>query len=118
MKSKSLVVLTATALCCMATATHAVIKSPSTTPATLDRSKLPIKEPSYPAITELDARNAKAPPRFQVKAPDGAPNVLVILIDDQGFGVSSAFGGAVQEPALDKLASEGLKYKNFNTTAL
>ena len=118
MKSKSLVVLTATALCCMATATHAVIKSPSTTPATLDRSKLPIKEPSYPAITELDARNAKAPPRFQVKAPDGAPNVLVILIDDQGFGVSSAFGGAVQEPALDKLASEGLKYNNFNTTAL
>ncbi|MDP3008077.1 MAG: arylsulfatase [Methylococcales bacterium] len=118
MKSKPLVVLTATALCCMATATHATPKPPSTTPAALDRSTLPIKEPTYPAITELDARNAKAPPRFQVKAPDGAPNVLVILIDDQGFGVSSAFGGAVQEPVLDKLASEGLKYNNFNTTAL
>ena len=118
MKSKPLVVLTATALCCMATATHAAPKPPSTTPAELDRSKLPIKEPTYPAITELDARKAKAPPRFQVTAPAGAPNVLVILIDDQGFGVSSAFGGAVQEPVLDKLASEGLKYNNFNTTAL
>jgi arylsulfatase len=112
MKSKSLVVLTATALCCMATATYAA------PPAALDRSKLPIKEPTYPAITELDARNAKAPPRFQVTAPAGAPNVLVILIDDQGFGVSSAFGGAVQEPVLDKLANEGLKYNNFNTTSL
>jgi len=118
MKSKPLVVLTATALCCMATATHATPKPPSTKPAALDRSTLPIKEPTYPAITELDARNAKAPPRFQVKAPDGAPNVLVILIDDQGFGVASAFGGAVQEPVLDKLASEGLKYNNFNTTSL
>ena len=85
---------------------------------TLNRMVLPIPEPKNKPITELDARNAKAPPRFQVKAPDGAPNVLVILIDDQGFGVSSAFGGAVQEPVLDKLASEGLRYNNFNTTAL
>jgi arylsulfatase len=84
----------------------------------LDRTILPIKEPSYPAITELDARNAKAPARFEVKAPTDAPNVLVILIDDQGFGVSSAFGGPVQEPVLDKMASEGLRYNNFNTTAL
>jgi len=118
MKSKPLVVLTATALCCMATATHAAPKPPSTTPAALDRSKLPIKEPTYPAITQLDARKAKAPPRFQVQAPAGAPNVLVILIDDQGFGVSSAFGGPVKEPVLDNLASEGLRYNNFNTTAL
>ena len=118
MKSKPLVVLTATALCCITTVTHAAPKTPSSAPAALDRSTLPIKEPTYPAITELDARNAKAPPRFQVTAPAGAPNVLVILIDDQGFGVASAFGGAVQEPVLDKLASEGLKYNNFNTTAL
>ncbi len=86
--------------------------------AKLNRTVLPIPEPKNKPITILDARNAKAPPRFQVKAPDGAPNVLVILIDDQGFGVSSAFGGPVQEPVLDKLASEGLRYNNFNTTAL
>ena len=62
----------------------------------LDRTVLPIKEPIYPAQTELDARNAKKPERFEVTAPKGAPNVLVVLIDDQGFGVSNAFGGPVQ----------------------
>jgi arylsulfatase len=63
---------------------------------TLNRTVLPIPEPKNKPITILDARNAKAHPRFQVKAPEGAPNVLVILIDDQGFGVSSAFGGPVK----------------------
>ncbi|HMT28711.1 MAG TPA: sulfatase-like hydrolase/transferase, partial [Bacteroidia bacterium] len=84
----------------------------------MDRTILPIKEPYYPAQTELDARNATPPARFEVTAPKGAPNVLVILIDDQGFGVPSAFGGPVQEPVLDKMASNGLRYNNFNTTAL
>jgi len=84
----------------------------------IDRTVLPIKEPTYPVITELDARNAKAPPRFEVTAPEGAPNVLIILIDDQGFGQASAFGGPIPEPVLDHLASKGLRYTNFNTTAL
>src|SRR3990172_459525 len=75
-----------------------------------DRTVLPIREPIYPAITEVDARKAKAPARFEVTPPPGAPNVLVILIDDQGFGVSSAFGGPVHEPVLESLASEGLRY--------
>ena len=57
----------------------------------LDRTVLPIKEPTYPNATELDARNAKAPAHFEVKAPDKAPNVVIVLIDDQGFGQSSAF---------------------------
>lgn len=84
----------------------------------IDRTILPIRETYYPAQTELDARNAKAPARFEVKAPKGAPNVLVILIDDQGFGASSAFGGPINEPVLDKMAANGLRYNNFNTTAL
>jgi arylsulfatase len=83
-----------------------------------DRTSLPIKELYYPADTILDARNAKAPARFEVTAPKGAPNVLVVLVDDQGFGVPSAFGGPANEPVLDKMASEGLRYNNFNTTAL
>jgi arylsulfatase len=87
-------------------------------PDGIDRSVLPIKEPSYPAITELDARNAKAPPRFEVKAPDKAPNVVVVLIDDIGFGHSSAFGGPIQMPTLERLAANGLKYNRFHTTAL
>ena len=52
----------------------------------LDRTTLPIAEPTYAPITELDARKAKAPPRFEVKAPAGAPNIVIVLIDDIGFG--------------------------------
>lgn len=84
----------------------------------LDRSILPIKEPSYSVITELDARKAKAPAHFEVRPPENAPNVLVILIDDIGFGHSSAFGGPINMPTLDKLAADGLRYNRFHTTAL
>lgn len=84
----------------------------------LDRTVLPIKEPNYVEETILDARDAKAPNRFEVKAPEGAPNVVIVLIDDQGFGTSSAFGGQVNEPTLDKLATNGIKYNKFHTTAL
>ena len=90
----------------------------TTSSGDLDRTVLPIKEPSYPEETTLDARDAKAPARFEVKAPPKAPNVVIVLIDDQGFGVSSAFGGPVNEPTLDKLAANGLKYNRFHTTAL
>jgi arylsulfatase A-like enzyme len=84
----------------------------------LDRTSLPIKEPTRPTYSELDVRNAAAPPRFEVKAPKGAPNVVVILIDDMGFGVSEAFGGPVTTPTMDKLAANGLKYNRFHTTSL
>jgi arylsulfatase A-like enzyme len=66
----------------------------------------------------LDARNATAPPRFAVTAPDGAPNVLVILIDDMGFGMSDAFGGPIHMPNATRLANDGLRYNQFHTTAL
>jgi arylsulfatase A-like enzyme len=85
---------------------------------TLNRTVLPIPEPNYPHSTVLDARDAKAPPRFQIKAPEGAPNVLIVLIDDMGFGMPSAFGGPVRMPAAERLASEGLRYNQFHTTAL
>lgn len=84
----------------------------------LDRTSLPIKEPKRQTYTELDARNTTPPPRFDVKAPKGAPNVVVILIDDMGFGVSEAFGGPVTTPNMDKLADNGIKYNRFHTTAL
>jgi arylsulfatase len=83
-----------------------------------DRTVLPIPEPKRPLYKELDARNVKAPPRFEVKAPAGAPNVVVVLIDDMGFGVPSTFGGPVAMPTLDALAQNGLRYNNFHTTAL
>ena len=84
----------------------------------LDRSVLPIPEPNYPHSKVLDARDATPPPRFEVKAPEGAPNVLIVLIDDMGFGMSSAFGGPIQMPTVEHLASQGLRYNQFHTTAL
>ena len=86
--------------------------------AAQDRTVLPIREPARPTYKELDVRNVKAPPRFHVTAPTGAPNVIVILIDDMGFGVSEAFGGPITTPTMDKLADNGLRYNRFHTTAL
>jgi len=90
----------------------------TTTSDEMDRTSLPIKEPLRQTYKELDAANAKAPARFDVKAPKGAPNVVVVLIDDIGFGASQAFGGPINMPTLDKLAATGLKYNRFHTTAL
>ncbi len=84
----------------------------------LDRTVLPIAEPKRPAITEVDVRKATAPPRFEVKAPAGAPNVLLVMLDDMGFGMSSAFGGPIHMPTVERLADNGLRYNHFHTTAL
>ena len=89
-----------------------------TSESKIDRTILPIQPPKSKAITEMDARNAKAPPRFQVKAPKGAPNVVIVLIDDIGFGATSTFGGPIKTPAFDKLAKNGLRFNRFHTTAL
>jgi arylsulfatase len=86
--------------------------------AQLDRTVLPIQEPARPTYKEIDARNVKPPSRFEVKAPEGAPNVVIVLIDDLGFGVPTSFGGPVSMPTLDRLAQGGLRYNNFHTTAL
>src|SRR5205807_10511143 len=84
----------------------------------IDRTVLPVAEPQPPTITELDARDAKAPPRFEVRGREGAPNVVVVLVDDIGFGQPSAFGGPCKMPTLDRLAGDGLRYNGFHTTAL
>ena len=86
--------------------------------ATLDRTVLPIPEPKPQSYTELDVRNAKAPPRFEVKAPEGAPNVLLVLVDDLGFAGTDTFGGPVRTPTFDRMSTEGLYYNNFHTTAV
>lgn len=108
---------------CPATATLAQpakpnIASNAAPKDTLDRTVLPIHEPSVTPITEMDARNAKAPPRFAVTAPKGAPNIVIVLIDDFGFGHSSAFGGPIQMPTFERMANNGLRYNRFHTTAL
>jgi arylsulfatase A-like enzyme len=103
--------LTATPAAAQAVAPHRVVLP-------TDRTVLPIPEPTYPHSTTFDARNATPPPRFEVRAPEGAPNVLIVLIDDMGFGQSSAFGGPIHMPTVERLASAGLRYNHFHTTAL
>jgi arylsulfatase A-like enzyme len=84
----------------------------------IDRTVLPIRQPVYPPVTELDARNVRPPPFFHIKAPKDAPNVVIVLIDDMGFGQSSAFGGPVHMPTVEALANQGLRFNEFHTTAL
>ena len=88
----------------------------NTVAAPFDRTVLPIPEPEHPPITEIDARKATPPTRFEVKAPPGAPNVMVILLDNLGFGGSKPFGGAISMPTLERLAEDGLIYNNFRVT--
>ncbi len=87
-------------------------------PLKLDRTVLPIQEPIPPAVSVIDVRQATLPPRFEVKAPAGAPNVLLVLVDDLGFAGTSGFGGPVSTPNFDRIAAQGLRYNNFHTTAI
>ena len=84
------------------------------------REVLPIPDPQWVGVTTYDAKDPDTtfPPISPVRPPAGAPNVLVILLDDVGFGASSAFGGPCNTPTFERLAAEGLKYTRFHTTAL
>jgi arylsulfatase A-like enzyme len=84
------------------------------------RAILPIPDRPYTGLTPYDAKDADAafPPIEPLRPPAGAPNVLVILLDDVGFGASSAFGGPCRTPTAERLAANGLKYNRFHTTAL
>jgi len=86
----------------------------------LQRSVLPIPDRRQAGLTTYDARDpdTKFPPITPLRPPAGAPNVLIILLDDVGFGASSAFGGPCQTPTAERLARAGLKYNRFHTTAL
>src|SRR5512140_3196014 len=87
--------------------------------ASKDRTHLPMPNTVRPSSVVYDAKSpdAKYPPIEQLRPPKGAPNVLIVLIDDAGFGSSSTFGGPCQTPTFDKLAKGGLRYNRFHTTA-
>src|SRR5215203_3236307 len=86
----------------------------------LPRTTLPIADPPRTGLITYDAKDPDTvyPPIEQLRPPKGAPNVLIVLLDDVGFGASSAFGGPCQTPTAERLAAEGLKYNRFHTTAL
>jgi hypothetical protein len=79
---------------------------------------IPDTQYKYPGKVPLDARGAKFPPIKLLAPPEGAPNVVVILLDDIGFGAPSTFGGGINMPTMDALAKEGLRYTQFHTTLL
>ncbi len=91
--------------------------SPSAT-TTIDGKQLPPPDPKFGGVIEEKASESKAwwPPR--VVPPKGAPNVLLVMTDDEGFGAPSTFGGVVQTPALDRIANAGLRYTQFHSAAL
>jgi len=84
------------------------------------RSHLPMPNTQRPRFIAYDAKDpdSEFAPIEQLRPPEGAPNVLVVLLDDVGFGASSAFGGPCRTPTAEKLAAGGLKYNRFHTTAL
>ncbi len=96
------------------------VTAQSAGPDSPDRSRLPMPNRVRPDLVVFDAKapDASYPPIPQVRTPEGAPNVLIVLIDDVGFGASSTFGGPCQTPTLDRLARGGLRYNRFHTTAL
>ena len=84
------------------------------------RDVLPIPDQQHVGVTTYDAKdpNTSYPPITMLRPPKGAPNVLIVLIDDVGFGASSAFGGPCNTPVMDRLAAGGVKLNRFHTTAL
>ena len=84
------------------------------------RETLPIPDSQHVGLTTYDAKdpNTKYPPITMLRPPAGAPNVLIVMIDDVGFGASSAFGGPCNTPVAERLAAGGLKLNRFHTTAL
>ncbi len=96
---------------------HGELGTPSAT-VTLDGKQLPPPPMKFGGVIKEAASDSKSwwPPR--VVPPPGAPNVLLIMTDDQGYGVSGTFGGVIPTPALDRIANAGLRYTQFHSTAL
>ncbi len=113
----SCLVLALTASAAYAQQINGVPGSPSAT-TTTDGKYLPPPQPPFGGVINMDAKNSKPywPPT--VVPPKGAPNILLIMTDDQGYGVSGTFGGVIPTPALDRIAKAGLRYTQFHSTAL
>lgn len=98
-------------------ANEAPMGSPAAT-TNISGKQLPAPDPKFGGVIKETAKQSKPwwPPR--VVPPKGAPNILLIMTDDQGYGVCSTFGGVIPTPALDRVAKNGLRYTQFHSTAL
>src|ERR1700741_1953548 len=111
-------------LLCLSLAPGALAQQITGTPGspsaktTIDGKQLPPEPPKFGGVIKEDATDSKPywPP--SVVPPKGAPNVLLIMTDDQGYGVSGTFGGVIPTPNMDRIAKAGLRYTRFHTTSL
>ncbi len=101
----------------LAVETTGVVGSPSAT-TTIDGKRLPAPDPKFGGVIKLDALQSKPWWAPRVVPPKKAPNILLIMTDDSGFGVPSTFGGVIPTPTMDRLAKSGLRYNNIHSTAL
>lgn len=90
--------------------------SPSAT-TSIDGKQLPPPPPKFGGVIKESAKDSKPWWAPRIVPPKGAPNVLLIMTDDQGYGVSGTFGGVIPTPALDRIAKAGLRYTQFHSTA-
>src|SRR5262249_33635718 len=119
-----MIVSALTLLCGLAATTTATAQQTTGTPGspsattTIPGNQLPPPSPPFGGVIKEDAKDSKPwwPPT--VVPPRGAPNVLLIITDDSGYGVPSTFGGVIPTPALDRIANAGLRYTQFHSTAL
>lgn len=95
----------------------APVGSPGAT-TTIDGKQLPPPDPKFGGVIKEKASDSKPWWRPRVVPPKGAPNVLLIMTDDQGFGAPSTFGGVIPTPSMDRIARAGLRYTNFHSTSL
>src|SRR5262249_47694245 len=113
----------AAALCVgfIAVGLQAADKAPPGSPAattTIDGKQLPPPDPKFGGVIKETAQDSKPWWAPRVVPPKGAPNVLLIMTDDAGFGVPSTFGGVIPTPTMDRVAKAGLRYNNIHSTAL
>ena len=85
---------------------------------TIDGKYLPPPPPQFGGTINLDSKDSKPYWPSTVVPPKGAPNVLLIMTDDQGYGVSGTFGGVIPTPSVDRIAKAGLRYTQFHSTSL
>src|SRR6201991_3913378 len=101
----------------MAQTVNGTLGSPSAT-TTIKGDQIPASPPKFGGVIKENATASKPwwPPT--IVPPKGAPNILLIMTDDQGYGVSGTFGGVIPTPALDRIAKSGLRYTQFHSTSL
>src|SRR6187549_2504389 len=113
----------ATAVMAVAPSTQAQVQTTGTpglpgATTTIDGKQLPPPDPKFGGVIGQTASESKSWWAPRVVPPKGAPNVLLIMTDDAGFGAPGTFGGVVPTPALDRIANNGVRYTNFHSTSL